>query len=121
MKTQMKLCNNVTNISVVMHFGQRFLSEVWDDCEVFTFVLSCCIFLIEIWLRFTSCVAGKDTRTSLISSVNIIFLCSYFLLGLETFLRKLSTRLESTILMSKLFPISWILMKMYVYVIACGI
>lgn len=53
MKTQMKLCNNVTNISVVMHFGQRFLSEVWDDCEVFTFVLSCCIFLIEIWRGIT--------------------------------------------------------------------
>lgn len=53
MKTQMKLCNNVTNISVVMHFGQRFLSEVWDHCEVFTFVLSCCIFLIEIWRGIT--------------------------------------------------------------------
>lgn len=71
--------------------------------------------LLEIWFVFAFCVAEKDMRTSLISSVNIIFLCSYFLLGLGTFLRKLSTRLGSTILMSKWFPISWILMKMYVW------
>lgn len=71
--------------------------------------------LPEIWFVFTSCVTEKDMRTSLISSVNIIFLCSYFLLGLGIFLRKLSTRLGSTIPMSKWFPILWILMKMYVW------
>lgn len=71
--------------------------------------------LFEIWFVFTFCVAEKDMRTSLINSVNIIFLCSYFLLGLGTFLRKSSTRLGSTIPISKWFPISWILMNMYVW------